>query len=61
MMDKWMTSDDVLEYIGVSPATLYRLMKNGKITYYKTSDYKSAKVKFKREDVEKYLESIRVN
>ena len=58
---KWLTSDDVVEYLGISNATLYRLMKSGKITYYRTSEYKSAKVRFKLSDVEKYLESLRVN
>lgn len=61
MKDKWMTSDDVIEYLGISHSTLYRLINNGKITCYKTSDYKSAKVKFKLSDVEKYLESMRIN
>lgn len=61
MIDSWMTTDDVTEYLGVSPATLYRMMKKGKITYYKDSDYKSGKVKFRKSDVDKYLDSIRVN
>ena len=61
METKWMTSDDVVEFLGISPATLYRLIKSGKITCYKTSEYKSAKVRFKMSDVEKYLENNRVN
>lgn len=61
MENRWMTSDEVAEYLGISMATLYRLMRNGKITYYKTNEFKSAKVRFRQVDVEKYLDSIRVN
>lgn len=61
MGNRWMTSDEVAEYLGVSMATLYRLMKDGKLTYYKTNEFRSAKVRFREVDVEKYLDSIRVN
>ena len=40
MENRWMTSDEVAEYLGISMATLYRLMRNGKITYYKTNEFK---------------------
>lgn len=61
MENTWMTAEEVAEYLGFSLATLYRLMKKGEITYYQASQYKSTKARFRKEDVDKYLESMRVN
>lgn len=51
----------VCDILGISTATLYRLMKSGRIPYYKTSSYKSGKVLFKESDIQKFLENLKVN
>lgn len=59
-MDKMLSRRQVCYKLGVSMTTLCRLMKSGKIPYYKTSSYKSGKVLFKESDVDKVLESFKV-
>lgn len=58
---KWYSKKETAKILGVSIQTLDRLMANGTITYYKTSPYKSAKVRFLEEDVNKFLKSMKIN
>lgn len=58
---KWFTRKDVCEILDISMPTLSRLMASGKITYYKNSESKTAKTKFKYEDIMKYLEATKYN
>lgn len=59
MVDKWLSRKETCRYIGVSMATLQRMMASGKITFYKNAGGKSAKTRFRLSDLEKYLKSIR--
>lgn len=60
-MDKWLTRRETCRILGISMATLSRYMASGRITYYKTSPYRSAKVKFKQSDVLALLNSFKHN
>lgn len=60
-MDKWLSKKETRDMLGISDMTLCRYMKAGRIPYYKTSEYKSARVRFKESDVLKLLESFRRN
>ncbi len=50
-----MTKQDVAEFLKVSTKTVERLVNAGKLHSYKVQ----TNVRFKKEDVEKYLESIK--
>ena len=49
---KWMTNEEVQEYLGLSPATLQRYRSSGKLQYSKVG----ANVYYRREDVLRLLE-----
>ena len=61
MIDKWISRKGACEYLGVSMATLNRMMASGKITFYKNAGGKSAKTRFRLSDLERYLRSTRGN
>ena len=54
-----LSKSDICKFLGISTATLDRMMKNGKIGYSKTSEGKSGRVFFYKSDLEKYLKDIR--
>lgn len=60
-MDKWLTRREACRILGISMVTLSRYMASGRITYYKTSPYRSARVKFKERDVLNLLNSFKHN
>ena len=60
-MESKLKSKEVCQILGISYPTLVRYMNAGKITYYKTSPSRTAKVFFLKSDVEKYLQSIKNN
>lgn len=60
-MDKWLSKKEACDMLGITEMTMNRYMNAGRITYYKTSEYKSARVHFKESDVLKLLESFRKN
>lgn len=60
-MEEWITKKEVLDILGISLGTLDRMMRDGKLTYYKNGFFRSASVKFKREDVLNYLEKMKRN
>lgn len=57
-MTEWLSKKDASLEIGVSTKTLERLMSKRKISYYRGEG--NSKVRFKREDVQNYIESIKV-
>jgi len=56
-MNKLLSFNDVKEYFNISQPTLYRLMNRGKIPFHKVGN----SIRFRPEDVEKYLEENRIN
>lgn len=58
-MNEWLTKKQVEKILGISHWTLERLMKAKKITFYKTGTSRNCAVRFKREDVLVYLNSIK--
>lgn len=51
-----LTKQETIEYLRISMNTLYRLMKSGELTYIKLE----RKVLFKKEDIDKFIESKKV-
>ena len=60
-MKEWFTKKEASEYLGISITTLNRFMKSGLITYYKNSESRSAKTRFRREDLLEYIRKTKVN
>lgn len=60
-MDRWLSKRQVCLILGISSATLDRYKAKGVIPYYKISDYKSGKVRFKEKDVLEFLEKQKFN
>lgn len=60
-MKEWFTKKEASEYLGMSITTLNRYMKSGKITYYKNSNTKTAKTKFKQEDLSEFMKQTKIN
>jgi excisionase family DNA binding protein len=54
-----MSKAELMQYLSVSRATLDRLMKTG-LPYIKISSGKRGAVRFKRRDIDRWLESKRV-
>lgn len=54
---KLLTKQEAIEYLRISMNTLYRLMKSGELPYIKLE----RKVLFKKEDIDKFIESKRVD
>jgi excisionase family DNA binding protein len=59
-MKEWITKKEFAALLGVTVITIERLMKSGKIAYYKSGTSRTCKVMFKNTDVQKYLNSIKV-
>ena len=59
-MNEWLDKKEASTEIGVSVKTLERLMNEGKISYYKNKE-NNAKVRFKKEDVLNFIESLKVD
>ncbi len=53
--DYLMTKQEVAEYLRVSTKTVERLVKTGELPVYRIK----TNVRYKKEDVEKYLENIK--
>jgi len=56
-MNKLLSVDQVAEYFNISRASVYRIIERRKITFYKTG----GSLRFRPEDVEKYLEENKIN
>ena len=54
-----MSKADLMKYLSVSRATIDRLMKNG-LPYIKFDPGKRGGVRFRRRDIDRWLESKRV-
>ena len=54
MADKWLTIPQASEYLNISRATLFRWMKNGKLTYSKFGN----STRFKVEDLDQVAETF---
>lgn len=54
---KLLTKQETVEYLRISMNTLYRLMKSGELPYIKLE----RKVLFKKEDIDKFIESKRID
>lgn len=52
----WMSTDAATSYLGVSSATLYRLVDEGLLAAYRPS----RSLRFRRSDLDAYLEAVRV-
>jgi excisionase family DNA binding protein len=58
-MDELITFTEAMQILKVSRATLNRWVSNGKITKLKLGDGRKGAVRFRKEDIEKFLnESI---
>lgn len=53
---KLLTVADVMDELGVSRATVYRLMQNGKLRYIRIESMR----RFRRQDVDAYVQSNQV-
>lgn len=51
-----MTPDELAEYLRISPRTIYRMVQKRELPFIKIR----GRVRFQQEDIEKYLESVRV-
>lgn len=61
-MEDWLTINEVANILGVTRMTIYRYMRDGKLSYYKRGSRSSKNpVKFKREDIEQYIKSNKKN
>lgn len=54
--NEWLSTDDAKRHIGVSAATLYRLVDEGLLPAYRPS----RSLRFRRRDLDAYLEGVRV-
>ncbi len=54
-MDKWMTLEEVADYLQVSKDTIYRLVQRGEIPASKISNL----WRFKREEVDAWMKNTR--
>lgn len=59
-MRKWLTRKQTAEMLNISIPTLSILMRNNKITYYKSGESKTCKVRFDIDDVLKYIQKIKI-
>jgi excisionase family DNA binding protein len=54
--NEWMSTDAATRYLGVSGATLYRLVDQGLLAAYRPS----RSLRFRRSDLDAYLDAVRV-
>ena len=54
--NEWMSTDAACKYLGVSAATVYRLVDEGLLAAYRPS----RSIRFRRSDLDAYLEAVRV-
>lgn len=54
--NEWMSTDGATDYLGVSSATLYRLVDEGLVIAYRPS----RSIRFRRSDLDAYLEAVRI-
>lgn len=54
-MAEWLSKKQVCEILDIHNNTLERKMREKKIKFYKFGEAKSSSVKFKREDIEEYI------
>lgn len=55
----WLDKKSACLYLGVSMPTITRYMKSNRLAYYKTSEARTAKVLFKKEDLDEFLKEIK--
>ena len=48
--------DELGQFLGISKATVYRLISNRKMPFYKVG----GGLRFRREDIEEYLKTVRI-
>lgn len=48
--------DELGQFLGISKATVYRLISNRRIPFYKVG----GGLRFRREDIEEYLQTVRI-
>lgn len=53
---KWLSTDEATSYLGVSAATLYRLVDEGRLPAYRPS----RSLRFRLSDLEAFLENVKV-
>jgi excisionase family DNA binding protein len=59
-MKKWLTKQQTAKMLDISIPTLERRMRANKITYYKSGESRSCKVRFDKEDVLNYMKTIKI-
>lgn len=59
-MKKWLTKKQTAELLDISIPTLERLMRAKKITYYKSGESRTCKVRFDIDDVLKYMQKTKI-
>ena len=57
---KWLTKKEACSMLGVHVNTLDRWVKKKKLVCYKMGNEKLARVKFKQEDIEKYIKKSKI-
>ena len=55
-MDDWISTTQAVRILGVTPATLYRLINDGKVTAYRFGRV----IRIKMSDLDAFIESSRV-
>ena len=55
----WLTKKEVCKMLSIHINTLNRWMKQGKIPYYKMGNEKTARVKFRQNDIKLLLEKYK--
>lgn len=59
-MRKWLTKKQTAELLDISIPTLERRMRANRITYYKSGESRSCKVRFDIDDVLKYMQKTKI-
>ncbi len=54
-MDKLLTVSEVGDYLGVSVKSVYQMIYRGKLPYVKMGPYRSSRVRFRKPDIEAYI------
>ena len=59
-MKEWLTKTETCQILGISKITLERMMKAGKIAYYKSGTSRTCAVRINANDLRKYIAKLKV-
>ena len=60
-MKEWLTKKETCKILGIATITLERLMKAGKIAYYKSGTSRTCAVRINANDLKKYIAKQKIN